>query len=128
MRPRGKDTCSLRASSELRLSFVSIKSVPDCYDTLVHMRKQASKQASKQSFGSRLFFGQKIIFFILIHGDGDWFFLERFFVFYQSIESLISQSFSVFHIGDRVIIHDFIKVSSSTFFNPGGCTPHEIHI
>ena len=68
------------------------------------------------------------IFFILIHGDGDWFFLERFFVFYQSIESLISQSFSVFHIGDRVIIHDFIKVSSSTFFNPGGCTPHEIHI
>ena len=63
------------------------------------------------------------IFFILIHGDGDWFFLERFFVFYQSIESLISQSFSVFHIGDRVIIHDFIKVSSSTFFKPGGWTP-----
>ena len=55
---KGK-TDSLRASSESRLSFVSIKLVPDCYDTLVRMRKQASIQASKQSFGSRLFFGQK---------------------------------------------------------------------
>ena len=45
---KGK-TDSLRASSESRLSFVSIKSVPDCYDTLVRMRKQASKQASKQA-------------------------------------------------------------------------------
>ena len=45
---KGK-TDSLCASSESRLSFVSIKLVPDCYDTLVRMRKQASKQTSKQA-------------------------------------------------------------------------------